>query len=56
MKRILALVTSAIALAACASPLAPTAPPDQSQISQAQSGLKTASKTPTTPSGRLASN
>jgi len=55
MKRILALITSAIALAACASPLAPTSPPDQ-QVAQAQSGLKAAAKTPTTPSGRLAAN
>ena len=56
MKRILALVTSAIALAACANPLAPTPPPDQQEISQAQSGLKTAAKTPPTASGKLASN
>ena len=56
MKRILALVTSAIALAACASPLAPIPPPDQQEIAQAQSGLKAAAKTPTTPSGRLAQN
>ena len=32
MKRILALVTSAIALAACTNPIAPTPQPDQ-QIS-----------------------
>ena len=56
MKRILALITSAIALAACANPMAPTPQPDQQEISQAQSGLKSAAKTPATPSGKLASN
>ena len=56
MKRILALVTSAIALAACTNPIAPNPQTDQQEISQAQSGLKTAAKTPATPSGRLASN
>ena len=56
MKRLIALLTSALALAACSSPVAPVQQTVRPEVAKAQSSLKSASKIPVGVTGRLSSN